>query len=180
MAKKTAKKIGPCLTGQVIDAMSDAERAAELDAEAFELRKTRQQLLRKIGPPKVGTGSQAISLTVEKELLGRATEFARRHGMKRAELFARGPQVGDGRSALSSGNQREEASCSLFAAGRVACDRAGCVLGVDFRALDGRCDRIDRRIHRRFGHHRGCGCPVMGGSGAGTTLCSIALPGAAG
>jgi hypothetical protein len=49
-----------------------------------------------MGRPTIGKGSQAISVTVEKELLGRATVFAKRNGMKRAELFAKGLRLAMG------------------------------------------------------------------------------------
>jgi hypothetical protein len=105
------KKKERILTGRAIDAMTDAQRAklaAELDAQTPEqrdaleqawtpaLRAARQSIRRKIGRPKVGKGSKAISLTVEKELLGRATAFAKRHGLKRAELFTRGLKLAMG------------------------------------------------------------------------------------
>ena len=85
---------------------SEKERIfAELEAESPEQRRARSRPLntaerkqwasmkRKVGRPRIGKGSKAISLTVEKSLLGRATAFARKHGMKRAELFARGVKL---------------------------------------------------------------------------------------
>ena len=105
------KKKEKILTGRAIDAMTDAQRrrlAEELDAqtpgerEAMQqpwtprLRAAQRRIRRKLGRPKVGKGSKAISLTVEKELLGRATAFARQHGMKRTELFARGLKLAMG------------------------------------------------------------------------------------
>jgi hypothetical protein len=85
--------------------MSDAERAklvAELEGESPEQRLARAKPLnakqratwraikKKMGRPKIGKGSQPISLTVEKDLLRRADAYAKRHGLKRAELVAEG------------------------------------------------------------------------------------------
>jgi hypothetical protein len=99
------------LTGQSIDAMTDAERAnlvAELDSETPEQRlarakplndvqrKTWRAVRRKMGRPKTGLGSQPISLTVEKGLLRRADAYAKRHGLKRAELVAEGLRLAMG------------------------------------------------------------------------------------
>jgi hypothetical protein len=96
------------LTGEAIDAMTDAQRAklaADLDTETPEERLARAKPLTaeqratwgrikaKIGRPKVGKGSQPISLTVEKGLLKRADAYAKRHGLKRAELVAHGLRV---------------------------------------------------------------------------------------
>jgi hypothetical protein len=44
----------------------------------------------KMGRPKVGKGAKTISLTVEKELLKLADAYAKRHGISRAGLVARG------------------------------------------------------------------------------------------
>jgi hypothetical protein len=44
----------------------------------------------KTGRPKVGKGARTISLTVEKGLLEQADAFAKRHGLSRAQLVARG------------------------------------------------------------------------------------------
>jgi hypothetical protein len=109
--KKTIASKGKYLTARAVDAMSDTERAklaAELDAQTpeerdaqvqpmtAELRAARRRIRTKMGRPPIGKGSQAISLTVEKELLGRATLFAKRKGIKRAELFARGLRLAMG------------------------------------------------------------------------------------
>jgi hypothetical protein len=99
------KKKTRILTGKSIDAMSDAERArlaAELDAETpaqrlarakplnAKQRATWRAIRKKMGRPKIGKGSQPISLTVEKDLLKRADAYAKLHGLKRAELVAQG------------------------------------------------------------------------------------------
>jgi hypothetical protein len=42
----------------------------------------------KLGRPRIGRGSKAISLTLEKGLLEQADAFARRHGLSRSQLVA--------------------------------------------------------------------------------------------
>jgi hypothetical protein len=44
---------------------------------------------RKRGRPPVGEGSKVISLSVEKSLLQRSDNFAKKQGLTRAQLFAR-------------------------------------------------------------------------------------------
>ncbi|HPD31929.1 MAG TPA: hypothetical protein PLL20_18195 [Phycisphaerae bacterium] len=45
---------------------------------------------RKPGRPRIGAGSQAISVTIEKKLLQRIDQVARRRKTTRAQLIARG------------------------------------------------------------------------------------------
>ncbi|MGD2108350.1 MAG: ribbon-helix-helix protein, CopG family [Phycisphaerae bacterium] len=45
---------------------------------------------RKRGRPRVGTGSKAISVTIERTLLRKIDRIARRRKVSRAELIARG------------------------------------------------------------------------------------------
>ena len=47
----------------------------------------------KMGRPKVGKGAKTISLTVERELLRKADAYAKRHGISRAKLVAKGLQA---------------------------------------------------------------------------------------
>jgi len=47
----------------------------------------------KMGRPTIGGGAKTISLTVEANLLKRADAYARRHGVSRAGLVARGLQA---------------------------------------------------------------------------------------
>lgn len=51
------------------------------------------------GRPKIGHGARRISVTVEKHLLGRADQFAKQHGLSRAEVIARGLELALCRSA---------------------------------------------------------------------------------
>lgn len=46
----------------------------------------------KRGRPRVGRGSKAISVTIEAELLERTDRLARKQGVSRAQLIARGLQ----------------------------------------------------------------------------------------
>jgi hypothetical protein len=50
-------------------------------------RKLWQRFKWKAGRPKVGKGSKVVSVSVEKGLLAKADAYAKRHGMKRAQLF---------------------------------------------------------------------------------------------
>lgn len=89
-------------------ALPDAEKEriyAELDAEPPESRLARsrplnarerkqwQRFKAKMGRPKVGKGAKTISLTVERDLLRQADAYARRHGLTRAALVAKGLQA---------------------------------------------------------------------------------------
>jgi hypothetical protein len=91
-----AKDLPKFATGEEFDALSDLDK--EKVARYFERRilstseKAEVEQLKKIGRPKVGQGVRVISLSVEKSLLNRADAYAKRHGMKRAELFAKGLQ----------------------------------------------------------------------------------------
>jgi hypothetical protein len=85
-------------------ALPDAEKERiyqEIDAESPEESLARSRPLnareraqwrrfRALGRPKVGKGAKTISLTVEAGLLKRADAYAKRHGISRAKLVARG------------------------------------------------------------------------------------------
>jgi hypothetical protein len=45
---------------------------------------------RRRGRPQKGRGAQVVSLSIEKDLLRRAEQVARAHGISRSELFSRG------------------------------------------------------------------------------------------
>ena len=51
-------------------------------------RKRWKHFQQKVGRPKVGRGSKAISLTLERGLLQQADAFAKRHGLSRSQLVA--------------------------------------------------------------------------------------------
>lgn len=44
----------------------------------------------KAGRPRVGKGAKRVLVTIERSLLGRTDKFARKHGLSRAQLIARG------------------------------------------------------------------------------------------
>ena len=48
---------------------------------------------RKRGRPRVGMGAEKIQVSVERSLLSRSDAFARKHGMSRSEMIARGLQA---------------------------------------------------------------------------------------
>jgi hypothetical protein len=91
------------LTGQAFEALSDAEKQKIIDdlenhREKFR-RPTRAELAqlgpvikRVVGRPKIGRGTRAVTVTIERDLLKRADALARAAGMKRSELFTQGLQ----------------------------------------------------------------------------------------
>jgi hypothetical protein len=54
---------------------------------------------RSVGRPKIGKGSKVVAVTLEKGLLSRVDAYAKGHGMKRAELIARGLRMVMGENA---------------------------------------------------------------------------------
>ena len=75
------------------------EGAAEFDqemvAETFgsppaKAKKRWSQARRKVGRPRLGRGAQVISVSVERTLLKRSDALAKRMGVTRASLIARG------------------------------------------------------------------------------------------
>jgi hypothetical protein len=81
----------------------EAETAEESIARSRPLnaREKRQwrRFKAKMGRPKVGKGAKTISLTVEKNLLKQADEYAKRHEISRAKLVAQGIQAVIGSAA---------------------------------------------------------------------------------
>ena len=51
-----------------------------------------ERMKRKRGRPPIGEGARVISLSVEKSLLKRSDDLARKEGLTRAQLFARALQ----------------------------------------------------------------------------------------
>ena len=81
-------------TAAELDKMS-AEFDREFVADTFgpptsKAKKRLQQAKRKPGRPRIGAGSQPISVTVEKTLLSRIDRIAKRRKTTRAKLIARG------------------------------------------------------------------------------------------
>lgn len=83
-----------------------ARIAAELDAKTPEehlaesrplnrreravWKEIQRAIKKKAGRPKIGRGVKVISLSVERTLLKEADAYAKRRGLKRAQLFAEG------------------------------------------------------------------------------------------
>jgi hypothetical protein len=94
------------LTSRKIQAMSDAERAkliADIEAESPEDRLARSKPLNAEQPatwnrikknlggrPMIGKGSKMVAVTIERDLLKQADAYAKKHGLKRAQLIAHG------------------------------------------------------------------------------------------
>lgn len=89
-------------------ALSDAEKdaeVAEFDNEEIDMSKWRpltpaerkrwQRIKRKLnrGRPVVGRGAKVVAVSIERGLLQRADRFAKKRGMKRAELIAQGLEL---------------------------------------------------------------------------------------
>lgn len=87
-------------------AMTPAERAADVakfDREDLQpgrpLSKADQAIHRraavrgarkKMGRPRIGKGAKMVPVTIERGLLKAADTFAKRHGLKRSQMFAQG------------------------------------------------------------------------------------------
>jgi hypothetical protein len=95
-------------------ALSEAQRQriiAQLEEETPQQRLVRSRPLnaaerkrwrrfqQKLGRPRVGRGSQAVSVTIEKGLLLEADTFARRQGLSRSQLIAESLSDKMGRAA---------------------------------------------------------------------------------
>lgn len=88
--------------GAAFDALSDAQKEAVFRSlhRPSSLKETRPlnaaerkrwaKIKKRLGRPKVGQGVKVISLSVEKGLLERADAYAKRLGLTRAEVVARG------------------------------------------------------------------------------------------
>jgi hypothetical protein len=73
-----------------IEAESPAERLSRSRPLNAKERSQWRRFKNKMGRPKVGAGSQTISLTVERNLLKQADAYAKRLRISRAKLVARG------------------------------------------------------------------------------------------
>ena len=100
MSKKQTR-----LTGEIFDALPEAEKRrirreleqmtpeqikAEFRPLAAKEKRELYQPPRKAGRPKLGKGTEIISVTVEKSLLKQANAYAKANGMKRSELVTIG------------------------------------------------------------------------------------------
>ncbi|MHC4427471.1 MAG: hypothetical protein ACYS0D_02575 [Planctomycetota bacterium] len=90
---RTSRPIAKMTTGELEAMVAEFDR--EFVADTFgpmdaEARARHHRMKRKRGRPRVGAGSQAISVTIEKSLLQRADRLAKRLGVSRAKLIAVG------------------------------------------------------------------------------------------
>lgn len=93
-SKKTDAKPVTKLTEAELEKMS-AEFDGEFVADTFgpptsEAKARLRRAKRKPGRPRIGAGSKAIAVTVEKTLLRKVDQMAKRRGTTRAKLIARG------------------------------------------------------------------------------------------
>ena len=72
----------------------DAKTTEQLRAESRPLnaheRRQWRRVQRKVGRPRIGRGTTNISVSLEKGLLRKFDQFARKAGMSRSELIAQG------------------------------------------------------------------------------------------
>jgi len=122
--KKRNKKLTPIrddaslpefTTSQEYEALSESQREEvsrfydqpipESDLRSMTPSERRRwgRIKRGMGRPRIGAGSKVISLSVEKGLLARADAYAKRTGLKRAQLVAIGLELALGPEA---GNRR--------------------------------------------------------------------------
>ena len=112
--KNQRKKREPYLTARAFEALPLREKehiAAEIESESPQRRLARSTPLtarqrsawrkfqKNMGRPKIGNGSKVISVSVERGLLRQVDAFAKRTGMTRSELIARGMRAVMGNAA---------------------------------------------------------------------------------
>ena len=93
MTRKNSRPISEMTVGE-LDAMA-AEFDREFIAYTFgpmddKAKALHRRMKKKRGRPRIGAGSQVISVTIEKGLLKKADRLAKRLGMSRAKLIAVG------------------------------------------------------------------------------------------
>ncbi len=76
----------------------DEVRAESRPLNAKEVAQWRR-FKRKAGRPKVGKGAKMVALSIELKLLKCADAYAKRHGMKRSELIAKGLETVIGKAS---------------------------------------------------------------------------------
>jgi hypothetical protein len=112
--KKQKKEREPYLTASAFEALPDRETeriAAQIESETPERRLARSTPLtrrqrsawrkfrKNMGRPRIGKGIKVISISVEKGLLREVDAFAKRRGITRSELIARGMRAVMGNAA---------------------------------------------------------------------------------
>jgi hypothetical protein len=93
MMKKRTKKRSEMDTAALRKATKRYDAEFVADDESRPLTAAEREVhrkARKVGRPKLGKGSQVVSLSVEKELLARADAYAKRQGLGRSEMFILG------------------------------------------------------------------------------------------
>jgi hypothetical protein len=73
-----------------IESTTPAQRLAQSRPLNKRERAQWKELKKKMGRPKVGKGSKIITMSIERDLLKRATQFAKAHGLNRSALIAQG------------------------------------------------------------------------------------------
>ena len=80
-------------------AVFDQEFAADRGRPLTPSQRVREQKARRRGRPRIGKGARRVLVTIERDLLRFTDEYARRHGLTRAALIARGLQSVIGKKA---------------------------------------------------------------------------------
>lgn len=107
---KPKKPIAPFLPGRYgrMDAAELDAEVAKFDHEFLadtakpltaEERKRDRKAGRKRGRPRIGAGAKRVLVTIESSLLRRSDVYARRHGLSRSALIARGLEEVLGKNA---------------------------------------------------------------------------------
>jgi hypothetical protein len=95
------KKLKPSKPYWEMNTQELAEATRDLDGDidprrlkplSPEMKALSERMKRKRGRPMVGKGSQVISLSIERELLKRSDELAKKEGLTRPQLFAQALQ----------------------------------------------------------------------------------------
>jgi hypothetical protein len=73
-----------------IEATTPAQRLAQSRPLNKRERAQWKELKKRMGRPKIGKGAKIITMSIEQDLLKRATEFAKANGMNRSALIAKG------------------------------------------------------------------------------------------
>ena len=94
-SKSRQKKHSRMNTRELAEATQEFDQEfAFLKARALTDREKKLHVTaRKRGRPRVGMGAEKIQVSVERGLLTRSDAFARKHGMSRSEMIARGLQA---------------------------------------------------------------------------------------
>ena len=90
MRKKLPKPYWDMTTSELAEATREFDREFVPTKPLTPAMKAAQKRARrKMGRPRIGQGAQRLMVTVERDLLRRADDFARRHKLTRSGLIAR-------------------------------------------------------------------------------------------